>query len=182
MDACQNATSDAETLSSEIDKLCGILMPFKDLPKIQDQQNVCRNLETKIYRLQPDLNNTKQQLDHFDSYKKRVLDDVKVYYSKYSLAPEEIIRQAYFFNENKNEIVSSIKIFSEEVSSGRLKITQELEIRITALQDWGLVHQTAKSAEAIWDWSCPYFTGHGSNLFWLRLYSLGDIMFSPLWG
>ena len=31
-------------------------------------------------------------------------------------------------------------------------------------------------------WSCPSQTGHRSNLFCIILYSLGDLILSPLWG
>jgi len=31
-------------------------------------------------------------------------------------------------------------------------------------------------------WSCPRQTGHRSNLFCIILYSLGDLILSPLWG
>jgi hypothetical protein len=31
-------------------------------------------------------------------------------------------------------------------------------------------------------WSCPRQTGHPSNLFCIILYSLGDLILSPLWG
>jgi hypothetical protein len=32
------------------------------------------------------------------------------------------------------------------------------------------------------DWSCPYQTGHPSNFAVSLRYSLGDLIFNPLWG
>lgn len=147
----QKAISVAEELLNAIDKLTEILRPYASLPKIETQQYTCSNLEIKIAKLQSDLYNLKQKLDDFDTCKNKLSEEIKDYYSSYSISPEEIIRQAHSFNENKNEIRSRIKMLFEESSSRRREITQELDRRITALKDWGLVHETAKSAETISD-------------------------------
>jgi hypothetical protein len=43
-------------------------------------------------------------------------------------------------------------------------------------------HKTCKNSAEGFEWSCPYFTGHRSNLLLVFLYSLGDIIFKPLCG
>jgi len=48
--------------------------------------------------------------------------------------------------------------------------------------DYRIIRANLAFQEEACGWSCPHQTGHPSNLANDLLYSLGDFIFSPLWG
>ena len=125
-------------LFEEVAELTNQLQPYANVPRVQIQRDVVRNLKKKINFGQKEISNQKIYLEASQEAQAETITGLEEFKEKYSALPEEVLAQYAEYQEETKYTKAQIESLQRQYAAHSQELNQLVSSRLLALREMGL--------------------------------------------
>jgi len=142
---------ETETLYKEVAELTKLLKPFTDVPEVQTQTEVIKNLHKDIDVKQEAIANQEIFIEGAQEAQAEIFVEIEEFKKKYFAPPDEVLAQYTEHREKFKIVTAQLKSIQYQFATDSQEINQLIKSRFLALQGLGLTEEGSGSVCEMFD-------------------------------